>query len=273
MPQVLNKISDRVKPTSGFASLLHVVYRLVLPLIIFILVRLEVGAWLPLLVILLSKWRIFAVRPRFWPANLRANAVDIMVGASVVVFMSQTTSMAVQAAWAVLYALWLVLLKPSSSVLFMSLQAAVGQLCALSALFILAGETIDVNLAVFSWSVLPIGVLVVGAGLVCYLSARHFFDSFNEPYAKMLAYIWGYFGAALTWVLSHMLIVYPRQDGVITQPTLILSAISYSLAAIYFLEHFERLSKLAKRELLFIGSAVVFILLVSLFYEGAHLII
>lgn len=266
------RIINKVKPASGFASLLHVLYRIALPIVVIVLVRLDVGIWLPLLVILLSKWRIFAVRPRFWPANIRANAVDIMVGVSIVIFMAHAGSL-FQALWVLLYAVWLVYIKPSSTVLFMSLQSAIGQLFGLSALFIVAGETLDFNFGRLSWTVLPIGVLVILAGLICYLSARHFFDSFNEPYAKMLAYLWGYFAAALIWVLAHMLIVYPHQDGVIAQPTLVLSAISYSLGAVYYLEHFDRLSKLAKKELLFIGSSIVVILLISLLYEGAHLIV
>src|SRR5207245_1883802 len=105
------------------------------------------------------------------------------------------------------------------------------------------------------------------------LAARHFFDNFNEPYAKMLAYLWGYFGAALLWVLGHMLVVYPKPDGVVAMPTLLLSAIGYCLAAIYYLEHFDRLSVLVKRELLFLCTSIVLILVVSLFVEGSNLIV
>lgn len=32
--------------------------------------------------VLLSKWRIFALRPRFWWANIKTNLVDISVGLS-----------------------------------------------------------------------------------------------------------------------------------------------------------------------------------------------
>jgi hypothetical protein len=89
----------------------------------------------------------------------------------------------------------------------------------------------------------------------------------------MLAYIWAYFGAALIWVLGHMLVVYPKPDGIVAMPTLLLSAIGYSFAAIYYLEHFDRLSVLIKRELLFLSGSIVLILLVSLFYEASNLIV
>ena len=259
-PRFRDKIRDKLKPASGFAYFLHLAYQAALPIVIFVLVRLDIGLWLPVLVIMLSKWRIFAVRPRFWPANVRANAVDIMVGISVVIFMSNSASMTVQIFWAALYGLWLLFIKPRSSILFVSLQSAIGQLFGLMALFLVRSDS-----ALFE--------LVLLAGLICYLAARHFFDSFNEPYAKMLSYIWGYFGAALVWLLGHMLIVFPKPDGIVAMPTLFLSTIGYSLAALYYLEHFDRLSPLVKREFLFLGSAIVLILVFALIREGSNLIV
>lgn len=269
-PKIRERLKAKVKPASGFAPFFHALYRIALPVVVFVLVRLDIGIWLPLLVILLSKWRIFAVRPRFWPANVRANAVDLMVGVAIVIFMFEANEMGYQMLWAAAYGVWLLFIKPSSSMPYVSVQAAIGQLCGLTALFIVSGKTLDGNLG---WTSLPIGVMVLIAGTICYLAARHFFDSFNEPYAKMLAYVWGYFAAAATWLLGHMLVLYPNQDGVVAHPTLMLSAIGYTLAAVYYLEHFERLSRLIKRELLFLGGLIVFVLLASLYYEGAHLIV
>jgi hypothetical protein len=259
-PAPRNRLKDKFKPASGFSSLLHILYQVALPIVVFVLVRLQIGLWLPVLVIMLSKWRIFAVRPRFWPANLRANSVDIMVGISLVLFMYNSETAGLQIAWAVVYGLWLLFIKPRSSILFVSIQAAIGQLCGLMALFLTQADA-------------SLLTLVVVSGLICYLSARHFFDSFNEPYAKMLAYLWGYFGAALLWVLGHMLVVYPKPDGIVAMPTLLLSTIGYSLAAVYYLEHFDRLSTLLRRELLYLGGAIVLILIISLFFEGRGLIV
>ncbi|MDB5181496.1 MAG: rane protein of unknown function [Candidatus Saccharibacteria bacterium] len=260
MPPLRHKFRDKLKPASGFSYLLHIAYRIALPIAIYTLVRLDIGLWLPILVIMLSKWRIFAVRPRFWPANLRANSVDIMVGISLVVFMSNSDSVQGQVFWAAMYGVWLLFIKPRSTIFFVSLQSGIGQLCALMALYLVRPDS-------------SLYELVLLTGLICYLSARHFFDSFNEPYAKMLAYIWAYFGAALIWVLGHMLIVYPKPDGLVAMPTLILSAIGYGFAAVYYLEHFDRLSVLIKRELLFISGSIVLILIISLFYEASNLIV
>lgn len=256
----MRPLLHRIKPASGVAPLLHVGFRIALPIALFILTASSIGIWLPLLVVFLSKWRIFAVRPRFWPANLRANAVDIMVGVSVVVFMDQTDSIGLRLLWAALFTVWLLFIKPRSGIFYISLQAGIGQFVALMALFL-------------AWSDGPVIGLLLAVGLICYLSARHFFDSYSEPYAKMLSYLWGYFGAALIWVLSHMLVIYPKDEGLIAQPTLFLSVIGYTLGAVYYLEHFDKLSLTVKRELLYLCIGAVLILVVSLYYEGMHLIV
>ena len=249
----------RIKPVKGVSSLLHNGLLFIFPLILFVLVRLD---FVPLAFILvaLSKWRMFVVRPRFWLANIRSNAVDIMVGLSTLVYMTQTGSASWQFIWAVVYAAWLILLKPGSSVLYTSLQAGVGFVTGLMALF-------------RAWSGAPLYVLVSAAGLVCFLSARHFFDSFDEPYSRLLSYLWGYFGAALVWILGHLLVVYPGESGYVTQPMLFLIVLGVALASAYYLDHFDRLATYVKRQLLFVGGGIVLLLLVSLYYEGHNLLI
>ena len=254
----MRPLLHRIKPATGLAPLLHVAFQVALPIAVFVLSSLGIGSWLPLLVIMLSKWRIFAVRARFWPANLRANAVDIMVGISIVVFMAHTDSLGIRLLWAVAYGAWLLFIKPKSGILPVSLQSGIGQIAGLMAVFI-------------AWSDGPLIGLILVVGLICYFAARHFFDSYSEPYAKMLSYLWGYFGAAVMWVLGHLLVVYPGRDGPLAQPTIILSVIGYTLGSIYYLEHFDKISKTINRELVFLCVGAVLILLVSLFYEGMHL--
>src|SRR5690606_38634247 len=89
--------------------------------------------------VLLSKWRVLAVRPRHWMAYVRANAVDITVGISTVIFMSNTNAMAWQLVWAAVYAVWLLLVKPGTSLLGISLQASLAQLFGLMALYLTWG--------------------------------------------------------------------------------------------------------------------------------------
>jgi len=234
----------KIKPASGFSRVVYVVFNLLLPLFVFALVRTDFDQ-LALAIILLSKWRMFAVRPRFWPANIRANAVDIIVGVSMLLFMVHTDSQLLQLAFTALYIGWLVVLKPSSTPMMISVQALVGMLFGLMAIFV-------------GWGDGPLYGLVLSTGLVCYLAARHFFDSFDEPYAKLLSYMWGYFGSALVWVLGHWLIYY----GVVAAPVLLLLSIGFGLATLYYLDHHDRLSIGVRRQVVFIMVAVVVIVVI-----------
>lgn len=234
----------KIKPASGFSKIVYLVINILLPFVVYVLVRMDFVI-LALAVIVLSKWRMFAVRPRFWPAHIRANAVDIIVSVSLLLFMVNSGSQLMQLVWVAVYIGWQVVLKPASAALMISVQALVGLLFGLMAIFV-------------AWGDGPLYGLVILTGTVCYLSARHFFDSFDEPYAKLLSYIWGYFGATLTWVLGHWLLYY----GIVAQPVLLLLAIGYGLAALYYLDHHDRLTQGVRRQFVFIMLAIVLIVVI-----------
>ncbi len=233
----------RIKPANGFSKVFYLALNVLLPLVVFALVRMD---FVPIAfaAILFSKWRMFAVRPRFWPTHIRANAVDIIVGVSLLLFMINSGSQLMQLVWAGVYAVWLLVLKPASDTVMVSVQALVALFCGLMAIFI-------------AWGDGPLAGLVLTTGLVCHLSARHFFDSFDEPYAKLLSYIWGYFGAAMVWVLGHWLLYY----GVVAQPVLLLLAIGFGLAAMYYLDHHDRLSGGIQKQIIFIMAAIIAVVL------------
>jgi hypothetical protein len=234
----------KLKPAGGISQLLHLSLLILLPLALFVLVRLgDTFIKLAFSIVLLSKWRMFAVRPRFWPAIIRANAVDIIVGLSIVLFMTHATTQWWQLIWALLYGVWLIFLKPATGTAMTSTQAAIGQLCGLMAIYL-------------TWSAAPLYGLVLATGLVCYLAARHFFDSFDESYARLLAYFWGYFGAALAWVLGHWLLFY----HFISQPALLLSIIGYGLGGLYYFDHADRLNTGLKRQFIFVMLAVILVI-------------
>ncbi|PID32280.1 hypothetical protein CR970_01225 [Candidatus Saccharibacteria bacterium] len=237
-------VSSRSRPKQGFAHYAHVLLNVLLALLVYVFVQIGI---VPLAIgmVLLSKWRMFALRPRYWLLNLRSNAVDIIVGLSFVAFMLHTLSPGLRALLAVAYAGWLVLLKPRSSAPMIGLQALAGQALGLWSLFLV-------------WKDAPLVGLVFVVWLISYLSARHYFSTFDEMRAPMFAHVWGYFGAALTWVLGRWLIFY----GQIAQPTLIMTVLGFGMASLYYLDHQGRLSSLVRRQFVFIMVAIVVVILV-----------
>lgn len=238
-------VKHRIKPKNGLAHLVHLGLMALLPLLVFIMVRINFAP-LALALILLSKWRMFAVKPRHWLAHLRANAVDIIVGVSLLIFMAQSSSQMIQLGWAGCYAVWLLLIKPSSQVWAVSLQALLGQIAGLTALFLRYGDA-------------PVASLMLAAWAICYVAARHYLTSFDESFTRLFANLWGYFAACFVWLLSHWLLFY----GPIAQPTLFLSVLAFALMTLYYLDETDRLSAFYRRQIVFIMMAVVIIIIVS----------
>ncbi len=243
----------KIKPSKGFSHLLYLSFNLLLPILAYILVRIDFVA-IAIFLILLSKWRMFAVRPRYWVANLIGNGVDIMVAVSLVLFMASTSVVWWQLFWTLLYGGWLLWLKPRYDVLSVSGQAMVGQLLGLSLLYLKFGDS-------------PIAGLVAGTWLVTYLSARHYLTSFEEPHSALLAHIWAYFSASLAFVLAHWLLFY----GSIAQIIVILTTIGYGLAGLYYLDATERLTGLLRRQMLGIMLAILVIIVIFSNWTGTTL--
>ena len=76
--------------------------------------------------------------------------------------------------------------------------------------------------------------------------------------ARATAYSWAFFVASIAWLSGHWLIFY----GPLAQPALLLSVLGYGLAAMYYLEHKDKLTKNYKRQFIGVMVAIVLILIV-----------
>ena len=184
------------------------------------------------------------MRPRHWLAHIRTNAVDIIFSLSILAFMTSTPSVVIQSLWVLVYEAWVLYIKPGASPILITIQALLGQLTGLVALFV-------------AFEDVPISVYIVGVAAILYYSARHFFASFEEENYHVYAWTWTLFGASLTWVLSHWLLFY----GPVAQLAILLSVIGYGLAALYYLSETDKLSKLVQRQVIFVVIAIVTVLL------------
>jgi hypothetical protein len=247
----MSQLRHKIKPKHGVSHLIHVALNIALPVVAYVLVRTDFVS-VAILLILISKWRIFAVQARYWIANIIANGVDIMVGVALVLFMASTAVSWWQFFWAVIYGVWLVWLKPRSDVLSVSEQAMVGQLLGLSVLYLKFGDS-------------KLLVLVAGTWLVAYIAARHFLTSFEEAHTPLLSHVWAYFAASLAFILGHWLLFY----GSIAQIIVVLTNVGYGLAALYYLDAKGRLTITLQRQLLAIMCAILFIVIVLSDWAGS----
>jgi hypothetical protein len=222
-----------------------------LPLLAYVLVRITFVS-LAILLIFLSKWRMFAVRPHYWLANLISNGVDIMVAVSLVLFMANSSVVWWQLFWAAMWALWLIWLKPKSDLLSVSIQAILGQLLGLLVLYLKFGDN-------------ALLLLVGGTWVVTYVAARHFLTSFDEPLTALVSHIWAFFASGLAFILGHWLLFY----GTVPQIIVILTTVGYCLGALYYLDATDRLNVLLQRQLLIIMAAVLLVVIVLSDWTGA----
>lgn len=235
---MVKQLASKVRPKYGFAHYFHLSLVAILPLLVFIFVRIELVG-VALAIILLSKWRIFAVRPRHWLAHLRTNAVDLIFSLSILAFIVNSDSMSWQLIWVLFFEVWVLYIKPGTSTLMVSVQALLAQMIGLVAVFVAFEES-------------SIGVYIIFTSIISYFSARHFFGSFEEKYFNAYSSTWALFVAALTWLLSHWLLFY----GPVAQLALMVSVFGYGLATLYYLAETDKLSKPLQKQVIFVMFVV-----------------
>lgn len=179
--------------------------------------------WLALLLVLLSKWRVLAVRPRYWFAHLESNMVDMIVSAGTVILIylagqtADNNGLVVQISLTVLYALWLLFLKPRTRVNDIAIQAAVAIIVGTMALMSVSYE----------W---PSSLVVIAVWLIGYSCARHVLVSHTETDMRLLSLLWGFVFAEMGWLAYHWTIAYPlffAPQLRVPQVTLILASLSF----------------------------------------------
>lgn len=240
----VRQLTVKIKPKHGFSYFFHLGLTILIPVLVYIFVQIDL-AQLALVVILLGKWRMFAVKPRHWAANIRANAIDILVGVSLLVFIIHAQSVSWQIVWSATYGVWLIFIKPMSGLFGVTLQALIGQFLGFMALFLQYDNASSAILVLAGWT-------------IAYSAVRHFLASFDERLTRLISYMWAYFAGALIWVLSHWLLFY----GPISQPTMLLTVIALGLSALYYLHETDKLSLLVRRQIVLVMIAIVFVVMV-----------
>lgn len=168
--------------------------------------------------VLLSKWRILAVRPRYWFVNILTNLVDLIVSLSIVILIYASSGViGFQIVLTLLYIAWLLYLKPKSKRFFVAIQAGAAVFLGVSALVIVSYDWIASVVVLIMW-------------LIGYSAARHIVSSYDDPHTSFYSLVWGLVFAEFGWLIHHWTFAYPSLsvgDVKLSQAALIALAISF----------------------------------------------
>ncbi len=179
------------------SSAVHIFLNLMLGIGTVLVTVLSGSPLLGILLVLISKWRIFAVRSRYIWLNIKLNLVDIIVGLSVVIltYHAGAAILPVNILLAIFYVIWLLIIKPKSSENATMVQALLAVFCGMSAVAFMAA-TLD-----------PI-VITLCAFLVGYASSRHILAQNGDKDFTLSTLVCGLVFAEISLLSSFWLIIY-----------------------------------------------------------------
>lgn len=187
-----------VRKSRNIASnLVHIFLNILLGVGSVLVTVLSASPALGLLLVLVSKWRVFAVRGRYLWLNIKSNLVDIIVGVSVVLitYYAGTTFLPVDVLLAVFYCAWLLFIKPLSSEKATLAQSLIAVFLGMSAAAIAVAN-------------LNVVVVVLVAFLVGYAASRHVLAQSSDKDFTLTTLVCGLVFAEVAWLCQSWSIVY-----------------------------------------------------------------
>ena len=209
------------KPGFDIGDVLHVLVNISFVAVIYLMVQYWHLAYLAVVIIFLSKWRVLAVQPRFWLPNIKANMVDLIVGVSTVALIASSPADWIAIFWTVLYIAWLLFLKPREHNVLIGIQALWGVIIGMIAVF-----------TMIDFIKLPVFVVAL-VWIVSWASARHFFSDYEEPHYRTLSIVWALMAAEIAWFGLHWVQYYFVFDVKISVVAVIIAILSLGSAGIY----------------------------------------
>jgi hypothetical protein len=249
------ELLKNVRRRSFLSEVAYVILNIALAIMLLVLVLVVNVPWPALGLIALSKWRVFAVRSRYWAANIRANLVDTILGVSMVVLLYESSGFLVtQIGLTALYIAWLLFLKPRSKRPYVAAQAMIGLVFGIAAIVQISPT-------------LPVSVIVLFSWIVGYASTRHILSVQHESHINFLSLLWGFVVAEIMWLSYHWTIGYhiggPLQ---LSQVVVILAALSFLAERVYV--SFNKSGKIQSSEVMMPALLTLSIIGVVLFVFG-----
>lgn len=212
------------KRRSLLSELIYILLNVALAVGLLVIVWAVASPYAAFALVLLSKWRVFAVRPRYWFANLQANMVDVIVGISIVVLLyAASGALITQILLTLLYIAWLLVIKPRSKRLFVTIQAGASIFLGTTALALVS----------YDWFASPVVLLMWVIG---YSAARHVLGSYDEAHVSFYSLVWGLVLAEIGWLTYHWSFAYDLPgmgDIKLSQAALIAIGVSFVAERVY----------------------------------------
>lgn len=151
---------------------------------------------------------------------MRTNLLDALVGISVVTLLWQNMgNFTYQVVITILFALWLIMLKPLSKRFWVILQGGVAQFISTMALFTVAHNMHVVVVTALGW-------------LVGFVAARHVINAFSDEHEDVVISVsWGIVVAELSWLTYYWTIAYTPLK--IPQVSIIVTLLGYMALVVY----------------------------------------
>lgn len=184
------------KYRSKASSLAYASLNVLLALAVFGTIYVTNSPIFALLLVVLGKWRIFSVRPRFWAANVLSNLVDIIVSISFVLLIWLSGGyMILQLGLTITHIVWLLFIKQRSKYTYAVIQAG-------AALFL---GLVTLSLTAYSWDSF---YFVAVVWVIAYASARHVASRYQGVSANLYAITVATVCAELGWISYYWMIAY-----------------------------------------------------------------
>ena len=189
------------------SSAVHVLLNILLGMGAVLITVFSANPTLGIILVLISKWRVFAVRSRYLWINIKSNLLDIIVGLSVVLltYYAGSSLAPVDFVLMAVYIIWLLLIKPMSSE-----KAVLAQ----SLIAVFLGISASTNMS----ATLDVTVAVLLAFLVGYVASRHVIVQTEEEDFVLTTLVCGLVFAEVAWLSHSWAIIYSFGDTGIKIP-------------------------------------------------------
>ena len=179
------------------SSFVHVFLNLLLGIGAVLITVLSNSPVLGLLLVLVSKWRVFAVRLRYLWLSIKSNLVDLIVGFSVVLlsYYAGSAFLPVHIILAIFYCAWLLIIKPLSNDNATTIQSLIAVFLGTSACSIMTSGLDSILLVVLEF-------------LIGYACSRHVLSQSEDKNYTLTTLVCGLMFAEITWLSNAWSIVY-----------------------------------------------------------------